>query len=459
MKKIAILFVILIAALFIAPGLIGFKVQGQYQNFINGAQQSGLEVVSNDYRRGWFGSNAETTFKLTPPSGAEGAAITFTMLQDIVHGPLSPAGGVGLAFIGTSFQVDGKALFPDEDNEIAHTNVGLNGNGTTLIAIPALKLAGKPGRPEIQFSGADGNLAFDSGLSRFDLELKAPGLWVGGGDNGESITVTDVALSSHSNTGAMGLLLGNGEFKAKQIEFNSPKNAVTVKIDAASALGYSREESEQLAFGAKYAVEAVAVNGIVYGPAEFEMEFANIPAEVVAKLQQDMREVRGQGLTKEQEGMAMMSMLMGAGPDILQANPKISIKRLFVGTPDGDIDGNLSVAAVGLQWGEIGNMQVVLKKLEADAALSMPEKFVRAIMERQAQTILAQQFETRKKDDPDIQMPSEEEAADLRKKMADQQLEFFMQQGLLKRDKTNIFSEAKLSGGLLSVNGKTVPLP
>ena len=43
--------------------------------------------------------------------------------------------------------------------------------------------------------------------------------------------------------------------------------------------------------------------------------------------------------------------------------------------------------------------------------------------------------------------------------MAGQQLEFFLQQELAKRDGANIATKAKLVDGLLSVNGKTIPLP
>jgi uncharacterized protein YdgA (DUF945 family) len=421
-------------------------------------QQSGIEVVSDEYRRGWFGSSSKTKFRLAMPAEAKGGSFEFIMLNDIIHGPLSPDGGLTLASIGTSFMVDDKALFPGEENKVMQTNVGLDGSGKTVIAIPAMKLADKPGRPEIQFSGADGTVLFDTDLRQFEMDLKMPQFWVGG-DKGETLKITEVELKSSSKAGLYSLFLGNGNFLVKQVEFSNPKKEVAVKIDAINISGDTRESDGNLAFTASYAVDAVKVNDVAYGPAQFEMEFANISAEVVSKLQKEIQEMQALKLTKEQESMAVMNLMLGAGPDILKADPKMAIKRLFVKTPDGDIDGTLSIAANGLQWKDIGNFKSVLKKLKADAAITVPEKIVNVVMEMQAKAAMARQIEQRKKLGHEIAEPSIEEMNQLVKQMAGQQLEFFLQQELVKREGKNISTKAKLSDGLLSVNGKTVPLP
>ena len=458
MKKIVILLSILIVALFVAPGLIGFKVQSRHQEVVSRMQQSGMEVVSDDYRRGWFGARAETKFKVVMPANAKEGGFEFVMLNDIVHGPLSSAGGLALATMSTSFVVDGKALFPGEQNSVMQTNVGLDGSGETVIAIPALKLADKPGRPEIQFSGADGKILFDAGLSQFEMDIKIPQFWVGG-NQGETLKITGVDLSSNSKAGLYSMFFGNGNFQVKQIEFNNPKNSVAVKIDAIDVSGDTSESDGKLAIAVNYAVEAVSVNSAVYGPAQLDLEFGNISARVAAKLQQEMQEMRALNLTKEQESMAIVNLLLGAGPDLLQASPKIAVKRLFVKTPDGDIDGNLSIATDGLQWKDIGTLQAVLQKLDADASISMPEKLFRVLMEMQAKVAMMRQIEQRKRLGHEIATPSEEEMAQLSKQMVGQQLEFLLQQELVKREGANISTKAKLGDGLLSVNGKTVPLP
>jgi uncharacterized protein YdgA (DUF945 family) len=420
-------------------------------------QQSGLEVVSDDYRRGWFGSRAETKFKLAMPTSAKGQSTVFTMLNDIVHGPLSPDGGLSLATMGTSFKIDDKILFPGEENTVMQTHIGLDGSGKTVITIPALKLADKPGRPEIQFSGADGVVKFDTSMSQFEMDLKKPQFW-GGGEKGESLNLTEAVLKSNSKAGIFSLFLGNGNFQIKQVEFANPKNDIAVKIDAISISGDTSETDGKLTIAVNYAVDEVNVNNVVYGPAQFEMEFGNISAQVAAKLQKEMQEMRALKLTKEQESMATLNLLLGAGPDLLQANPKMAIKRLFVKTPEGDIDGTLSIASNGLQWKDIGDFRTVLKKLEADAAITMPEKIFKLVVELQAKAALVQQIQQRKKLGHNIATPSKQEIENLGKEMAAQQLEVLLQQEFVKREGTIISTQAKLGDGLLSVNGKTIPL-
>jgi hypothetical protein len=136
----------------------------------------------------------------------------------------------------------------------------------------------------------------------------------------------------------------------------------------------------------------------------------------------------------------------------------MAIKRLFVKTPEGDIDGTLSIASNGLQWKDIGDFRTVLKKLEADAAITMPEKIFKLVVELQAKAALVQQIQQRKKLGHNIATPSKQEIENLGKEMAAQQLEVLLQQEFVKREGTIISTQAKLGDGLLSVNGKTIPL-
>ena len=310
MKKLAILFSILVLVLFITPGLIGFKAESRYQDIISGLERNGLEVTSSDYQRGWFGASADTEFKLTMPPDVDAKQLNFSMHSDIIHGPLSSEGGFALATIATSFKVAGDALFPQDNNKILNTKIGLDGNGKTVITIPALKFAGEPGKPEIQFGGADGEVLFDTGFTQLDMNLDVPEIWVGGTD-GESLRVTKVTLGSNSKQGLSNLRLGRGTLGIKQIDFVNPKNDLELKVDAISLYGDSKEDGDNIVFSANYSVNAIEVNDAHYGPAELSVEIGNIPAASAAKLQQGIQEVRAKKLPRDQQAMAMMALLAG----------------------------------------------------------------------------------------------------------------------------------------------------
>ncbi len=457
MKKIAILFSILVVVLLIAPGLVGFKAQDRYLEIVSGLEQLGLEITRSDYRRGWFGSRAETEFTLALPTDLELPAFKLSMYSDIVHGPLSPDGGVAMAAISTYFKVNDAALFPEGDNHILNSRISLDGNGKTLIEIPAIKLSGQPGEPEIQFSGAEGEILFDTSFTQLGLDLAVPALWLGGGA-GQSLKVSDVTLSSRSNSGHSSLSLGSGKLGIKQIDFVNPRGGMKVRVEAVDLFGDTREEGGNLGFSATYTMQALAVNDMRYGPAELQIDFGNIAAAAAAQLKQGMQDIRQQKLSQQERGMAIISMLMGVGPELLRANPKIAIKRLFVKTPHGDIEGQITLTADGLKWDEVGDRLVLLRKLNADGSVRLPETLLRGVLEIQAQQGLRQHFAMRIQTGEIEAMPSEQEIQTLGHDMIQQRLEGLLQQGLLIRDGEYLSSSAKLEGGLLRVNGKSVPL-
>ncbi len=457
MKKIAILFSILVVLLFVAPGLIGFMAQNQYQEIIIGLQQAGVDVNRTDYKRGWFGSQAETEFKLNLPRDLGVDSFTFSMHSDIVHGPLSPDGGLALASIGTYFKINGNPMFPEEDNKVLNTRIGLGGSGKTLIDFPALKLSGKPGEPEIQFSGADGELLFDTSFTDFGIKLNVPAFWVGGGE-GQSLKITGVAIGSESNSDHSVLRLGNGKLAVKKIDFANPKSGVNIAIDDIDLFGDTKAEGENITFVGNYSLNSIVVNGVNYGPAQIGLDFGNIHAAAASRLKSEIQEIRRVNLNPQEQRMAIISLLVEVAPDLLKANPKLDVRRFYVRTPDGDVNGNLSIATDGMVVKDIGNIQAVLNKLKADASFRLPEELLRKMLGRQASQSIRQHFEMRKQMGEEIDMPTDEEITALGQDMVQKRLEDLLQQDVLIRDGEYITSSAKLTGGLLSVNGKTIPL-
>jgi len=457
MKKTAILLSILVVVLFAAPGLIGFMAQNQYQEIIIGMQQAGIEVTRRDYRRGWFGSQAETEFKLALPRDLGVDGFTLSMHSDIVHGPLSPEGGMALASIGTYFMINGKPLFPDEENKVLNTKIGLGGSGKTLIDFPALKLAGKPGEPEIQFSGADGELLFDTSFTQLDIDLNVPAFWMGGGE-GQSLKITGVTIGSESRSAHSSLRLGNGKLAVKRIDFVNPKRGVSLAIDAIELFGDTKAEGDNITFTGNYSLNAITVNEINYGPAQIELDLGNIHAAAATKLKNEIQQLRRENLNQQEQRMAMTNLLVEVGQDLLKANPKLDVKRFYVKTPDGDVDGDLTLATDGLLLSDIGNIQAILNKLNADASIRVPEKLLRSMLGRQANQSFRQHFKMRKQMDEELAMPTELEIHDLVQDLVQQQLGNLLRQNMLIRDGAYISSSAKLGRGLLSVNGKTIPL-
>jgi len=71
---------------------------------------------------------------------------------------------------------------------------------------------------------------------------------------------------------------------------------------------------------------------------------------------------------------------------------------------------------------------------------------------------IAQQFEQGVKEGDEVEMPAPEQLQQMVRTAAAEQLNQLLLQGVVERDGADIVSVASLSNGLLTVNGKTVPL-
>lgn len=461
MKKFVILFLLLAAALLALPGYIGMQAEGRYRVMMEQFEKSGLQVASHRYQRSWFGADAETELALplpqTPPTDAqESKVFRFTLQSALVHGPLLPNGGFGLAEVDTKVLVDGKNVFPADYPALIRTSIALDGAGELLIDLPETLLEAQANRPRIAFKGMKGRSIFDAGFTQADVEATLAGVTISEGSE-KSLEISEVSLNSNSYSDASGLMLGDGHFKVDAFELLDMASATSVSLKRIGIDVESSLHNGVVAANIIYQLEAAQIGGENYGPAELKLSVGNLPAAVLLKLQQGMEEV--QQLPQEQQPMAMMSVLMGSGPELLQANPKFVIEHLRAKTPEGDIEGHFALQSVGLEWSEIGDFQTVLGKLESLAALRMPESYFKALFAQQARAQFLQHLQMRRQMGEEVDIPDAAELEQLIETAAQAQIDGLLSQEVLVRDGTSLATEATLSNGLLSVNGKVFPLP
>jgi uncharacterized protein YdgA (DUF945 family) len=464
MKKFIILLVILVICVLAAPGIIGFQAETRYQELLSEMEKGGFEIAKSDYQRGWFDSSAETELRIStasatgPAQGGMPEEFRFTLRSEIIHGPLSPDGGFGVAQIRTHVISEGETLFPQQTDGLLKTNIDLDGNGITVVDVPSLETGQAEGETGVRFDGITGTVTFNAQFSEFDMDLGMPGLVINGKD-GELFEIDSIALISESKKGIAGLMLGEAAFTIARIKFADPAENMAVDIDGIKITAETRAEGDKLLFSAIYALQAVKVKEELYGPAEIQISARNLAADTVAKMKQEIEEINSQKLPEAQRGMAVLSVLMGTGSDLLKSDPLLAIDRLQVETPEGSIQGEFSVQSRGLTIEEISNAPVALNKLEVEASLRMPETLFVALFENQSRSEIMKRIELRRQLGEEVEEPSAEELEEYTKSMAAQKLNGLIQQEFLVRDGKYLASVGGLSGGLLTVNGKTVALP
>jgi len=464
MRKLLMVILVLAALLLLTvPGVVGMHAQGRYQQMVGQLQASGLRVVRNDYQRDWFGATAETELELPMPQDAapqkSPQPLRFVLRSEISHGPFFPAQGVtgDQLIIDSEFLSGGKPLFPADYPALIQTRISLDGNGRTLIDLPPLDLPGRNGQPAIQFKGAKGEMGFRADYGHLAMDLKLPYLRI---DNGQGalFELEGAIMDGAYERGAAGLMLGSGGVTVSRVEMLSGQVA-SLELQGLGAKIESSAEGDLVKGAVHYTVDSVVTNGDSYGPAELDLRVDHLSAPVLGRMQKAMDEMASQNLPPEQQGMALLSVMMSSGEEFLRSDPRLVLERLYVQTPEGTIEGRFKLQPIGLEWAEISNISAILNKLDAEAELQMPEPLFRALFEQQARQVVMMQVEQQRMLGKDVATPDFAQLESQVAAMADQQLEALLQQEVLVRKGSDIATVATLRNGLLTVNGKSLPLP
>lgn len=460
MKRFIALFVVLGAALLAAPGIIGFQVESYYQGLVQQFVKGGAEVVSQDYQRAWFGAESRTGFLIKIPAGPDRSkteTLNFTLVSHITHGPLTSE-GLRLADIRSDVSLGGESPLPPDYQAVIRTMIGIDGQGSTQVDLPAIEIMAAGERPAIRFGGVQGEVRFDAAFERMDARFELPSLQLSQ-DGAQLLEIEGMQLNSQSHKDASGLMLGGGRFQVGRVGMWDQASGTRVELRQLAVEAESRVAGELVNAVVRYQLERLELDGTVYGPAEVQLGIGNLPPAALVKIQQAVDEINAQQLSDEKKGMALISVLMGNAPALLQGDPLVTVDKLSVQTPDGLVEGKLSLQSVGLEWKEIGNAPAVLGKLVADASLRVPRRLFELMLRQKMEADLLRQFEQRRLINPDSKLPSAAELAELAATLSEQQLEQLLAQEILVEQDGMIATRATLADGLLNVNGKTIPLP
>lgn len=466
MKKLLVVALIVVALVLIVPGVIGYQAEARYQDLIDELTGAGFQVTDNQYRRGWFGAEAVTGFRLLAPVAVDAGAgipevVEFVVRSQIAHGPLTSQ-GVGLAEIDSSIEVDGEPLLGGDPEALIITMIAIDGTGHTRIRIAERELPQQPGEPVVRFLGLNGSIDFDLEVEKALFSAQSPGIRVQQEDR-ILAEVTGISLDSQTWRGQSGLMLGKGLFRVDRVVADDPDLGDRVEmqgllLQAESAEGGERNDLVTVAV--EYHLKSLRLQGKEYTDGRLRLELDRLYAPVLVQIQKTTEQIQSQQLSEAETGLAMMSLLMNRAPDLLQRDPSITLEPIRLTTPSGLAEAGLSLRSRGLTLADFSNQQTLLRKIEARASLRLPETLFQRFLLQQNSVQLEQQMMARQQ--AQDKAPEAVDQAELKRRatqMTDAQLKQWLEQGLLKREETEIVMLAELAGGRLTVNGKEIPLP
>ncbi|GAB4362414.1 MAG: YdgA family protein [Gammaproteobacteria bacterium] len=466
MKKAIVVVVILLAAILgLVPGYVGGKAEAQYSNAMERLRLNGLRVERHDYQRGWMGAAAVTDFVVPIPrklSSEESirlpSELRFTLFSDVQHGPLIPGTGMAIAKIDSRILLNGRQLFPDDYPATLQSVVALDGSTTTHLDLPEKTFELESGKVRVVFHGLEGTLKVDRTFSQTSLTLSSPGGRLD--ENGRKVAdLGPLSVRSNGLVTESGLALGNGKFQLDALMIAEPKRGRQVEARGLYLDADSNAQGERVVASMTTGLESLNVAGQRYGASEIRLSLGNLHAPVLLKIQQALEELRGQNIDPQMQSVAIMSTLMTQAPLLLQHDPVVSVERLHVETPDGPVDGHLTVRSVGMTWEDLQGGLGFLQKLQAEASLSLPETLLREMGRLQAERQVRRQIEMRRRLDEDYTPPSPAELGAIVQRTADRQIAALLEEGLIRRKGSQLESEATFDQGRLTVNGKLIELP
>jgi len=456
-KKIRLLIIILLFIAALSPFLLGFEIENRYRGILAEFEAAGYQLTSHQYERGFFDSRAESVLSL--PINAPNAdiqEISITINSQVQHGPYSLNGWTGdLALITSSFLYDSKPVFPEDMQADIFTTISFSGDGNTKIDLPKLSDPAELDKDLfMDFYGLAGEIDFNLVEGKIALNLAGDGLKLYSPGSGR-LEVGKLSLASESVRTVNDLMLGGGDMSVEYFSVTDESSQLSVELDNLGLSASSSIDGSNVNMAASYRFDQLLVADERYGPAELEMEIVSLSAEVMARFQESVREMQQQKLPPQQQGLAMMGVMMSALPAFLEQNPGFRINKFELLTPQGQVSGSFSLAAEDMKVTDVSAAPLMLQKLVGDASVQVPEPLVKQMLMgislQQAMNSLNNSGNAEEVDMAALRSNIEQ--------LTTERIEMLIRQGFVERKGNMLVSQAKLKAGLLSVNGKTIPLP
>lgn len=203
-----------------------------------------------------------------------------------------------------------------------------------------------------------------------------------------------------------------------------------------------------------YSVEDLRLNGFAFGPAQISFSMRRLPGEALASLQKSMRQVTAADPDESLARLARAAILARHLPLLLAADPALALERIYIGTPEGMIQGHLSFATQGLTSQALQHPDGWLDHLVAEGKLSLPRPFLLRLLEDWQRREVQQELSLQ---EPATSAAPEELEAEIAVAARDR-LASLVRQGWLAEADGNLKASARLGDSLLTVNGKTIPI-
>jgi uncharacterized protein YdgA (DUF945 family) len=449
----------LAAALIAAPALVvvvgpywlGERAEMAYRTTlaeIQGQPQV-MQVLHEDYRRGWFSSKA--SLELVPGTADQGTDLRLRIASDVAHGPRSLG---GLTWPPALAEVRSRLALEHRDFRLegmeVDTRLAWDGGGVAQLRLPPMELHATGEAPGLRSAAATGTVRFEPGGSstgRLDL----PSLELVEADGAALLALRGIQAQHSTTPWLPGILVGTGKLTVSEA-YGSGATEPLVAEDL--VFGFEAQpEDGLLGVRISYGAGVLSLGDADYGPSLVEFRASRLDGAALSALQQDLGDLNEQGLPEAMAGIAAAGVLMKRLPALVAADPQLALDRLEVATPQGPIQGRLAIGIQGLTGTDL-MLGAWLERLVADGELNLPRAIAVTLLTQAQRETLVETLAAEGLAEADLTQ-DEEQALE---SVAATQLDALVQGGWVKDEGGRLTSVLRLADGVLSINGKPLPL-
>ena len=327
-----------------ATAVFSGRAQGITQDFGRGlaaqVNASGVATLrETGYSKGLTDSTQTMTLTLRETESDAGKPLTPLITNHIRHGPLPGFQGVGQATVDTTFrfadaekQAEYDKLFPGEKPAI-HTLVGLAGGTESLVSVPQGQTT-RDGQT-VAWKALAGTVQVSGG--RVSTDMSWPGLTSDGPEGRADFSGFRLAGTTQRSGPDDRLGTGDMAFTADRLSFSGEGQEVSLGgLKVASQTSQSGNFYDSVL---KYGAAEVKVAGADLKNVQLDLGLRHLDRAALQRLLAVSREAQSGARAGDTSGPteAQTKELEAAGLALLRGNPKLTLDRLSVTQPSGEI--------------------------------------------------------------------------------------------------------------------------
>ncbi len=450
----------------------GLQAERWYEEGLaESAKNGNVKLSTVRYERGLFSSQIVTRVEIARPEGGDAPDPSFSIRQQVYHGPV-PLAGWGTVPMRLTGAVVRATLDPDssdwtrqlakwygnQEPILAVSQIGFDGASVTQLTMPALALKDVDDLQRLDYSGLQGqfqvgpkNTTVQGNLTIASLEMvgqpqaaseEQPA--TGGGQ----VNLRDLTLSLNQRKGPFNLLFGESTFKIAELRAQDPTSGSPLVVTGLSLTGaMTQQNPQQVAGEVRITADQVTVDQD-RGTGSLHLALRNLDGATVEKLEQWQQKVSSQPDDPQalNEALALVKTLLAGKPEfVLDTQAKMT---------QGDWQGQLTLNFQDFNEANLlqdpTSLLGALEKGTADAAAS--------------KTLVEQMLTDQKVEELQSQAAGQEPPVDaqaLRSQAAEQvnqQLQGLIAAGFIKLDGDRYVTSARFADGKLFVNNQEIPL-